>query len=177
MYGRWPSLEAARGLAVVWLRMAMALQIVMLAGGPSLAAIYLPVALFLATPLVLVHRWICRRHPPFLRPGYWLAAVYGPVLLLGLAAAGVCSVGDAVFGSMFYEIGALLVTAVYIVLWRAGDRWLGPQDQPRIVRRWIATFLLVGLLCLYVPFVRRATAIDTCLDRGGRVDRSGGCDL
>jgi len=147
-----------------------------LVGGFSLAAVYLPVALLLATPLVLFHGFICRKQRPYLRPGYGLVVVYGPVLFLLLAASEGWSAGDAAFLSIGYEVAALLVTGVYILLWRIGDRMLGDREAPRIVPRWTFAIMLLITLCFYVPFVMRAEAVDRCMDLGGRVVAGGACE-
>jgi len=170
------TIETLREFAVAWLRMAFALQVVLMVGGFSLAAVYLPGALLLATPLVLVRGFICRRPWPFLRPGYGLVAVYGPVLFFLLAACGVWGAGDAAFWSIGYEIAALFVTGIYILLWRLGDRMLGDREGPRIVPRWAFAVMLSIALCFYVPFVLRAAAVDRCMDLGGRVVAGGACE-
>jgi len=176
MRRQWVTIETLREFAVAWLRMAFALQVVLMVGGFWLAAVYLPGALLMATPLVPVRGLICRKQPPFLRPGYGLVAVYGPAWFFLLAASGVWGAGDAAFWSIGYEIAALLVTGVYILLWNLGDRVFGDRERPRIVLRWAFAVTLLIALYFYVPFVLRAAAADSCLDLGGRVGAGGACE-
>jgi hypothetical protein len=180
-----------REVLVAWLRMALAIQLVivvvlsplLIIGDPDILVLYTPLAVAAATPLAFFHRRIARKEAPFLGPGYWIAAIYGPVILISLAvvsypgserAAGFVT---AVVFSVIYQIGALMVVGAYVLIWRLGDRWFGDAERPRVGRRWGLAAVAAVALSLYAPFTWRAIQWDACVDRGGSYRPGGWCNF
>ena len=150
--------------------------------GADTLVIYVPVLLSAATPLVFAHRLIVRKDPPYLRRGYWVVALYGPVILIGLFVTGAGSdpmtgllIGAA--ASVIYQVGALAALGAYVVLWRLGDRWFGDIEHPRVGRRWALAAVAAVAVSLYAPFTWRAIQWDACVDRGGSYRPGGWCNF
>jgi hypothetical protein len=181
-------LHGAREFGVAWLRMAAALQIVLLIVflptmpflGLYMSALLFPFFLVLATPLAFTHRIAVRREGPFLRRGYWVVALYGPAVITLLVV--LAPIDGEVFWTvlvtaLIYQLAALMVTGVYLWLWHAGDRWFGTADSPKRAPRYVLAVGLTVALGVYIPYASRVIAEDTCRDRGGRVGSAGACEF